>query len=129
MADSPCMRKQFLTDKLLVVIEGNRAEEAKRVKDMLRNEAQKKEWGGIKRTMGTGGYGAVIEVDKLVEGDKTNHCDTEETVVEALGDEISKRFDRAKSVPICQGALYDLLGYGANTETAEEILEGTFFFP
>ena len=88
-------------------------EEAKRVKDMLRNEAQKKERGGIKRTMGTGGSGAVMEVDKPVEGEKAIHCDTEETVVESQGDEISKRFDRAKSAPICQGALYDLLGYGA----------------
>ena len=85
MVDSPWMRKQFLTDKLLAAIEGDRVEEAKRVKDMLRNEAQKKEWGGIKRTMGTGGSGAVMEVDKPVEGEKAIHCDTEETVVEALG--------------------------------------------
>ena len=123
------MRKQFLTDKLMAAIEGKREEEAKRVKDMLKNEAQKKEWGGIKRAMGTGGTGAVMEVDKPVEGEKSIHCDTQETVIEAIGEEISKRFDRAKSAPICQGELHELLGYGANTATAEEILQGTFIAP
>ena len=126
MADSPWMRKQFLTDKLLTAIENDRAEEAKRVKDMLRNKAQKKEWEGIKQTMDIGGSGAVTEVDKPIKGEEAIHCDTEETVMEALGDEISKRFERANSAPICQGALFDLLGHGANTETAEKILDSTF---
>ena len=116
MADSPWVRKQFLTDKLLAAIENNRAEEAKRVRDMLRNEAQKKEWGGIKRTMDTGGSGVVTEVSKPIEGKEAIHCNTKETIVEALGDEIFKRFERANSAPICQGALFNLLSYGANTE-------------
>jgi hypothetical protein len=57
MADSPWMRKKFLTDKLMEAIESDRVEEAKIVKDLLRNEAQKKTWGGIHRTMGKSGGG------------------------------------------------------------------------
>ena len=48
---------------------------------------------------------------------------------QAIMKEITERFERAKSAPICQGALFDLLGYGANTETAIEILEGRFEAP
>jgi hypothetical protein len=58
MADSPWMRKKFLTDKLMEAIESDRVEEAKIVKDLLRNEAQKKTWGGIHRTMGMSEGGA-----------------------------------------------------------------------
>ena len=41
-------------------------------------------------------------------------------------DEISVRFERAKSAPVCKGDLFDLLGYSADTQTAIEILEGRF---
>ena len=129
MAESPWMRKQFLTDKLLAAIDSDRTEEAKRVKDMLRNEAQKKEWAGIKRSMGNGGSGAVTEVDKPLEDGSSEQCTTKETVEEAIGLEIKQRFNRADIAPICQGALFDLLGYGANTVTAVKILEGTFVPP
>ena len=123
------MRKKFLTDKLVEAIENDRKEEAKIVKDMLRNEAQAKTWGGIKRTMGKSGAGAVMEVQKPVEGEKDIHCDNRSTVEGAIKTEIGERFDQAESAPICQGTLFDLLGYGANTETAQMILEGLFVPP
>ena len=45
---------------------------------------------------------------------------------EVIKKELKARFERAKSAPICQGNLFDLLGYDADTETAIQILEGTF---
>jgi len=93
MTDSPWMRKQFLTNKLMAAIENDQAEEAKRVKDMLRNEAQKKEWAGIKCSMGNGGNGVVVEVDKPVENGKAEKCDTKETVEGGIGTEIEQWFD------------------------------------
>ena len=56
-------------------------------------------------------------------------CDTKETVEAAIADENSKHFSLANSAPICQGALFELLGFSANTETAEQILEGTWTPP
>ena len=44
----------------------------------------------------------------------------------AIGEEIKPRFDRANSAPVCQGALFDLLGYEVDTDTAMDILEGKF---
>ena len=49
-----------------------------------------------------------------------------EDVESGLLDEIIKRFARADGAPICQGALYNLLGYSADAELVEAILEGTF---
>ena len=42
---------------------------------------------------------------------------------------MSGRFSQADIAPICQGALFDLLGYSADTEVALAILEGTFVSP
>ena len=47
----------------------------------------------------------------------------------AIHREILSQFGRADSAPVCQGALFELLGYGANIETGEEILKGTFTPP
>ena len=56
-------------------------------------------------------------------------CNTKEEVEQGIGDEVSERFSRASSAPVCQGALFDLLGYSADTEAALEILAGTFTPP
>ena len=47
----------------------------------------------------------------------------------ALAEENSKRFGLADNAPICQGALFELLGYSADTQAAEEILQGTWVPP
>ena len=43
-----------------------------------------------------------------------------------IHNEISPRFSRAGSAPICTGPLFELLGYNANIEAGMEILEDTF---
>ena len=49
-----------------------------------------------------------------------------ESVEGAIHEEISSRFSRAASAPICNGPLFELLGYNADTEAGTQILEGTF---
>ena len=56
-------------------------------------------------------------------------CNTKTAVEKGLANSLSERFSCAESAPICQGALFELLGYSADTKTAEEILEGTFIPP
>ena len=56
-------------------------------------------------------------------------CNTKETVEQGIASENSKRFGMASHAPICPGALFELLGYLADTVTAEAILEGTFQSP
>ena len=57
---------------------------------------------------------------------KQVQCTTQELVKAAIHGEISPQFSRAGSAPICNGPMFELLGYGADTEAGVEILEGTF---
>ena len=60
---------------------------------------------------------------------KTKECNTKEEVEQGIGEEISGRFSQADSALIYQGALFNLLGYLADTEAALAIIEGTFVPP
>lgn len=103
--------------------------EAKRTKEMLRRESQSKIWGSIQRVTKPNKAGAVTFVDEKTADGTTMRHSKKETVEQAIAEEILPRFSRASNAPICQGALFGLLGYGANTETAIEILEGRFTPP
>ena len=46
MADPPWMRKMFLSQKLAAAIQNEQSDELKRIKEVLRNEAERKEWQG-----------------------------------------------------------------------------------
>ena len=59
----------------------------------------------------------------------TVRVDTKEQCEQAIQDELKPRFDRAKSAPVCQGALFKLLGYEVDSKTAIDILEGKFDAP
>ena len=54
---------------------------------------------------------------------------TKEGVETIIHDEIDTRFDKASSAPICNGPLFELLGYNVDTSAGMEILEGTFTPP
>ena len=56
----------------------------------------------------------------------TVSCNTKLAVEQANGEDIETRFARAGSALICQGALFELLGYEIGTDTAIAILEGRF---
>ena len=72
---------------------------------------------------------AVSHVDvPLVDG-STRRCNKKENVDKAIEQDIMARSMQAKSAPICQGALVNLLGYRADMKTAIEILERTFVVP
>ena len=57
---------------------------------------------------------------------KRVQCTTQDLVEAAIHGEISPRFSRTGSAPVCNGPLFQLLGYNADTEAGAEILEGTF---
>ena len=129
LAESPWLRRQFLSRKLEDAMLKHDEADAKRTKEMLRREAQSKTWRSIQRVTKPNKAGTVTFVDqKQADGTTTRHS-TKATVEQAIADEILPRFSRASDAPICQGALFGLLGYGANTETAIEILEGRFTPP
>ena len=68
-------------------------------------------------------------VETVDEAGKVHQHRTKEDVEGAIHGELDARFDRASSAPICNGPLFELLGYNADTEAGMEILEGTFVPP
>ena len=126
MAASPYLRKQYLHQRLHDAIENGRDDEAKYVQNIIRGEAQRKVWQGIKRTVKGTSHAAVVRVEVPQADGSVIECTTKEAVEKAIMDELSTRFGRAESAPICQGALFDLLGVYADTNAAMQILEGTF---
>ena len=129
LAESPWLRKQFLSSKLDDAMRQHNDVEAKRVKQTLKSEQQRKTWGAIQRVTKPERAGAITHVDVKMQDGSTLRCDNKESMEDAVAKEIMPRFKRADNAPICQGALFELLGYSANTETAIEILEGRFTPP
>ena len=126
LAQSPWMRRQFLTDKLREALQKHDSEEAQRVKDILRNENQARQWAGIRRGLNQKRTGAFSTVEVPQPKGPPIKCTVKEDVEAAIHEEIDVRFGRADSAPICRGPLFDLLGYTADTDAAVEILQGTF---
>jgi len=127
MAESPYLRKQFLHGQLNSAIDKEQDQEAKkRIQYVLRGEAQRKTWQGIHRATKPRGLLSVTRVEAQQDDGSVVEHTTKESIEHALMSELSTRFGRAESAPVYQGALFDLLGVYANTETAVHILEGTF---
>ena len=118
------MRKRFLSEKLTDLIDRKKTEEAKKIKDVLISEAHKKQWQGLNQVMTPQKAGMITYVDILQSDGTTVRCNTKLSVKQENGEEIKTRFARAGSAPICQGALFQLLGYEIDTDTVIAILEG-----
>ena len=129
LAKSSWLRQQYLSTRLQEEIAKKNKEHAARLQEILRNEAQKKTWRNIHRVTKPNKNGSAVVVEVPQTHGPPVVCDTKETVEAAIAEENSKRFSLANSAPICQGALFELLGFSANTETAEQILEGTWIPP
>ena len=129
MADAPWMRKVFLQSQLNDAVDEKREDDAKRIREIMRNEAQKREWRGIHRVTKGSTINSVTYCDLQLPDGTLRRCETKQEVEAAIASTLSTRFDMAESAPICDGPLFDLLGYSADTETAVEILEGRFTPP
>ena len=129
MASSSWMRKQFMSAKLAEAVEQNKTEEAQRIKEVLKTEAHRKEWMGIHRVTDSERAGAITHVDVKQEDGTTTRMDTKRSCERAIGDELEPRFERASSAPVCQGALFRLLGYEITTDVAIDILENRWEAP
>ena len=111
------MRKQFLTDKLSDAMDKNKTDEAKRIREIIKQEAHSKEWKRIKGvTKPNQGGGithvdvpVITHVDVPVPGGPPLRLDNHKDMVKACGNDIMSRSTKGDGVPICQGELFDLL--------------------
>ena len=92
MADSLWMRKTFLSQKLANTIQNEQSDEAKRIKEVLRNEAERKEWQGIHRATKADRAGAISFVDVKQANGSTVRMDTKEQCEQTIQDELEPCF-------------------------------------
>ena len=116
MASSSWMRKQFMSAKLAEAVEQNKTEYAKRIKEVLKSEAHMKEWMGIHRVTDLERAGAISHIDVKEDDGTMKRMESKRECEKAIGEEIEPRFSRAGSAPVCQGALFRMLGYEIDTD-------------
>ena len=129
LADSAWMRTEYLNAKLKDAINAEKDDDVKRPETLIQNERQQKTWRGIQYVTKKNRVGGVTKVVIPRSNKEDEVCNTKTAVKKGLANSLSECFSCAESAPICQGALFELLGYSADTETAEDILEGTFIPP
>jgi hypothetical protein len=106
LADSPWLRKQFLSARLHDVLENGREEEANDIQTITRGENQRLNWRTINRGMGKSRTPAPTMVETVKEeGKVTQHC-TKDGVEGAIHNKIGSRFSRTGSAEICTVPLF-----------------------
>ena len=128
LAESPWLRKMFLSQKLQSALDEGKDQEANEIKAIIRGENQRRTWRAIDQGLGKVRSPAPTMVETEGDTGRAQHR-TKEGVESAIHEELDARFDRASSAPICNGPLFELLGYNADTKAGMEILEGTFIPP
>ena len=103
-----------------------REEEANESQAIMRGENQRRNWRTIDKEMGKTRIPVPIIVETVnKEGMVTQHR-TKDSLERTIHNKIGPRFSRTGSSAICNGPLFELLGYISDTEAGMEILEGTF---
>eukprot|EP00978_Attheya_sp_CCMP212_P042826 scaffold268231_cov51-Attheya_sp.AAC.1 len=88
----------------------------------------KAQWRAIKRAVGGKKGGTVKEIEVMVDGESIV-CSNETEVVSAITENNVARFNLTIHTPLMQTTMTTLLGYMADTKTAEQILDGSFVPP
>lgn len=86
------------------------------------------QWRAIKRAVGKKNGGTVKEIEVTVNGESVV-CSNETEVASAITDNNVARFNLTIHTPLMQTTMTTLLGYMADTKTAEQILDGSFVPP
>ena len=102
----------------------------RRIKEIMRNERGRKRWKGVKVATGVRRGGAPTAIRVKTDGDGPDaFFDSREEVEANAARKLTSRFKLARDAPICEGTLFDDIGYLGDTATTRSILEGTYDFP
>jgi hypothetical protein len=119
-------RNDFLESLAEAKAEKKGTDTAKELKSLLQIEKQRRQARSIKRMRGKLGTGQVTKVYQTDEDGTRIVCETQVTMVKAFHKENDSRFSQTGSTPPMKTPLVEDLGYLAETEMAEQVLEGTY---
>ena len=97
LADSPWLRKQFLSARLHDALENGREEEANKIQAITRGENQRRNWRSIDREMGKTRTPAPTMLKTVDEDGTVTQHRTKDGVERSTHNEIGPRFKRAPS--------------------------------
>jgi hypothetical protein len=119
-------RNDFLDSLAKAKAEHKGTDTAKELKSLGQIEKQRRQARSIKRMRGKLGTGQVTKVYQTDEDGIKTVCETQATMIKAFFKENDSRFSQTELTPPMQAPLVDDLGYLAETDMAEQVLEGTY---
>jgi hypothetical protein len=122
-------RNDFLDELAKAKADKKGTEPEKELKSLKQVEKQRRQARNIKRMRGKLGNGQVTKVYQTDEDGIKTVCETQETMVKAFFKENDERFSQTEPTPPMQPPLVNDLGYLAETEMADQVLEGTYEIP
>ena len=127
-SSAPARRQTHLQDLLMDAEAKGDAERATKVRGVIKREGDKKMWYCINRSQKDPRGGATIIVQKQSEDGLVESATKDETEG-LLFEEIEYRFELAKEAPINSTMLLEQLGCLADSEIAQQIVEGMYGIP
>ena len=123
-------RRKHLQNRLEIARSRNNEEAEKRILMIIQREKERARWRRLNFSMKKRkGRSVTLVTTATEDGDITEHSG-QAAMQEAIWSEIhDQRFYLAEQAPICQGRLREDFGYLAQTQTAREVLAGTYVYP
>ena len=127
-AVAPMLRREHLRRCLSTAYDKGEEQHAKRLKEIMARENFSTNWRRIKAVTQEPCGGNVTRVDIEINGDVIS-CADQESVQQAIQENLSERFYLANSSPFCQGYFLEQLGTLADFDIAVRITTGDYVPP
>eukprot|EP00956_Cyclotella_meneghiniana_P032414 scaffold89146_cov64-Cyclotella_meneghiniana.AAC.5 len=126
----PSLWAEHLQECLLDAEAKGDTERAKAIRNMMDREDSATMWQRLAYTFSDNGgrSNTVTRVERIEDGNVVEYT-VQEEMEQVVREETQYRFTLASSSPLCNGLLGEHLGYLADTEVAQSILNGTFDIP
>ena len=118
-------RSSFVHDLIEIAEASGDKQRAQSLRNMIMQERTRRMWSSIRQAVRKRSGGSVTRVSVNVNGEWVEQS-TRDAVEGGIMLELTKRFRLTESTPLMMGQLQCDLGYLAVTDTAQEVLEGTY---
>lgn len=124
---APALRIEHQQQCLMDAEATGDTDRAKAIRASMTREESRTMWGGLRYNFSPNGgrSNAVTRVERIEDGELVEYTE-QESLEQVVREMTQDRFTLADSSPLCQGQLGEQLGYLADTDIAQSILEGTF---
>ena len=125
-----CFRRKHLNTGLWIAKEQEDEEAFQKISSIIQREHQRNFWRKLNFVTGKKRTRSATSIQVEGQGGSIMEHTTQETVERTIFSEVhEKRYTLAGEAPICNGELFQDLGYQANTKASRAVLDGTYEAP